>query len=135
MSKDARTEDERNVLQFFDDWARSDASLLAQYFTDDAVYADIGEASRERGRTNIATYLANLFDRCSLKIETLHIASRDGIIFSERVDYIRMKSGRTSDIQVVGVMEMRAGKISRWYDYADQLTFRRDIFGDRETDE
>jgi hypothetical protein len=32
MSSQARTEDEVTILRFFDDWAKSDAHILADYF-------------------------------------------------------------------------------------------------------
>ena len=130
MSSDARTGDERTVLQFFDDWAKSDSDLLADYFTADAVYSDSGQPPRQ-GREAIRTHIAGLFGVLSLRIETLHIASRDGIVFSERIDYIRItETGRNSDLPVAGAIEMRDGKIAWWHDYADQLTAQRELFGD-----
>lgn len=131
MSSDARTDDERLVLRFFDDWAKSDADHLAQYFTDDAVYIDSGLPPRE-GKENIRAHIGGVFELLSLKIETLHLASRDGIVFSERIDYIRMKSGRSSDVPVAGVIELRDGKIGRWHDYFDARTAERELFGEDE---
>jgi limonene-1,2-epoxide hydrolase len=127
VSNDARTGEERLVLRFFDDWAKSDADLLAQYFTDDAVYSDSGQPPRE-GKENIRAHIAGVFQQLSLTVETLHLASRDGIIFSERVDYIRMNSGRSSDIPVAGVIELRDGKIASWHDYFDGRTAERELF-------
>ena len=131
MSNDRRTDDERLVLRFFGDWAKSDADLLSQYFTHDAVYTDSGQPRRE-GKENIRAHIAGLFEQASLTIETLHLASRDGIIFSERVDYIRMKSGRSSDVPVTGVIELRDGKIAWWHDYFDMRTAERELLGDDE---
>jgi limonene-1,2-epoxide hydrolase len=129
VSNDARTDEERFVLRFFDDWSKSDTDLLRDYFTDDAVYSDSGQPAR-KGKENIRAHIAGLLQRLSLTVETLHLASRDGIIFSERVDYIRMKSGRSSDLPVAGVIELRDGKIASWHDYFDGRTAERELFGD-----
>jgi limonene-1,2-epoxide hydrolase len=132
VSNDARTDEERLVLRFFDDCAKSDADLLIQYFTDDAVYSDSGLPPRE-GKEKIRAHLASMFDQLSLRIDTLHVASRDAIIFSERVDYLRMKSGRSSEIPVTGVIELRDGKIASWHDYFDLRTAERELFGEEAT--
>lgn len=65
----------------------------------------------------------------SLRIETIHLASRDGIILSERIDYVRVsESGRTCNLPVAGAIQMREGKIAWWHDYADQKTAEQELF-------
>ena len=119
MSSDPRTEDERLVVKFFEDWLVCDADLLADYFTDDASYQDIGYAAQV-GRENIRTHLIELFKGMTVRIETLHMASRDGVVFSDRIDHVRLtESGSSCSFPIVGVMEFRDGKIAAWREYLD----------------
>ena len=60
----------------------------------------------------------------AVRIETLNIASRDTIIFTERVDYLQSNSDPSVvvPLPVTGVMEVREGKIVAWRDYLDLRT-------------
>lgn len=56
-----------------------------------------------------------------LSAEILHIAeSPNGVVFTERVDVGRTEAGEhILTVPVVGVFEVRDGKIARWTDYFD----------------
>ena len=52
------------------------------------------------------------------------IASAGNVVFTERVDYLALNDGAKVPVPlpVVGVMEMRDGKIFAWRDYFDLRT-------------
>lgn len=96
---------------------------LKEFFTADCVWGNTGfppavgiediMAKHEMSQTVFGTY--------SLFAEVLHIATgADGVVFTERVDVGRNPDGsEILTVPVVGVFEVRDGKISRWTDYFD----------------
>lgn len=96
---------------------------LRRSMTDDAVWGNSGfppcigiddiVSKHEMSRTVFGEYV--------LTAELLHIAaSDDNVVFTERIDYGRTPDGEDIlTVPVVGVFEIRDGKISRWTDYFD----------------
>lgn len=120
---DSRNTDERTILHFLGLWERRDVEGLLSCFTEDASYIDMPLPPR-RGLDEIRAYLESIFSVFSVTIETLHIASRGQIVFTERVDHLRLDGdeGQYVALPVTGVMEMRDGKIAAWRDYLDLRT-------------
>ena len=120
---DGRTEDERFVLRFCDLWEKRDVNAMLACFTEDASYIDMPLPPR-RGKVEIRTYIEQVFSGFGVRIETLHIASAGNIVFTERVDYLALNGAAKPPVPlpVVGVMEMRDGKIFAWRDYFDLRT-------------
>lgn len=122
-STDGRTEDERFVLRFLDLWEKQDVDAMLACFTEDASYIDMPLPPR-RGTAEIRAYIDQVFSAFSVRIETLHIASAGSVVFTERVDYLALNGAAKPalPLPVVGVMEMRDGKILSWRDYLDLRT-------------
>lgn len=120
---DGRSEDECFVLRFLDLWEKQEVEAMLACFTEDASYIDMPLPPR-RGLAEIRTYIEQVFSGFSVRIETLHMASAGSIVFTERVDYLELNdAGKPAvPLPVVGVMEMRNGKISAWRDYLDLRT-------------
>ena len=120
---DGRTGDERFVLRFLDLWAKQDVDAMLACFTDGASYIDMPLPPR-RGKAEIRTYIEQVFSGFGVRIETLRIASAGNVVFTERVDYLALNDGAKVPVPlpVVGVMEMRDGKIFAWRDYFDLRT-------------
>ncbi|MCK9285767.1 MAG: nuclear transport factor 2 family protein [Rhodocyclaceae bacterium] len=120
---DGCTDDERFVLRFLDFWEKQDVDAMLACFTEDASYIDMPLPPR-RGNTEIRTYIEQVFSAFSVRIETLHIASAGNVVFTERVDYLALNGAAKPPVPlpVVGVMEMRGGKIFAWRDYLDLRT-------------
>lgn len=120
---DGRTDDERFILRFLDLWQQQDVNAMLACFTEDASYIDMPLPPR-RGLAEIRTYIEQVFSAFSVSIETRHIASAGNVVFTERVDYLALNGAAKSPVPlpVVGVMEMRDGKIFAWRDYLDLLT-------------
>ncbi len=122
-STDGRTDDERFVLRFLDLWEKQDVAAMLACFTEDASYIDMPLPPR-RGIAEIRTYIEQVFSAFSVRIETLHIASAGSVVFTERVDVLALNDAAKPalPLPVVGVMEMRDGKIFAWRDYLDLRT-------------
>ena len=120
---DGRSDDERFVLRFLDLWQQQDVDAMLACFTEDASYIDMPLPPR-RGIAEIRAYIAQVFSAFSVRIETLHIASAGNVVFTERIDVLALNGAARPPVAlpVVGVMEMRNGKIFAWRDYLDLLT-------------
>lgn len=120
---DGRTPDEQAVLRFCDLWEQQDVDGLLGYFADGASYIDMPLPPR-RGLEEIRAYIERVFSAFSVRIETFHIATTNNVIFTERVDYLKLNGADKPPVPlpVVGVMEMKNGKIAVWRDYLDLLT-------------
>ena len=60
----------------------------------------------------------------AIEFEVLHTAVRGNLVFTERIDRFTM-GGRTIDLPVAGVFELRDGRIAAWRDYFDLATWQR----------
>jgi limonene-1,2-epoxide hydrolase len=112
------------VRDFCAAWARRDIGELLGYFTDDAVYHNMPMAP-VTGKDGIREVL-NLFvpPAEAIDFEMRHVAARGDVVFTERVDRFRI-GGRTIELPVAGVFELRDGRIAAWRDYFDLATWQR----------
>lgn len=104
-----------------------DADQLASYFTDDAVYHNMPMAPAE-GIEEVKTALAGVAQMTSKGWEVLHSAANGDVVLNERVDRFDM-GGTEVSVQVMGVFELRDGKIARWRDYFDMASFQKQMPG------
>ena len=114
MSSDA----EQVVRDLCDGFAKHDAESLRQYFTDDVVYHNIPMDPNVGLEASLA-FLDGFFGMfSSTEVEILHLAVRDGVVLTERIDRLTM-DGQTAPLPVMGTFELRDGKICAWRDYFD----------------
>ena len=104
-----------------------DADQLASYFTDDAVYHNMPMAPAE-GIEAVKAALAGVSQMTSRGWEVLHSAANGNVVLNERVDRFDM-GGAEVAVQVMGVFEIRDGKIARWRDYFDMASFQKQMPG------
>ena len=104
-----------------------DADQLASYFTDDAVYHNMPMAPAE-GIETVRAALAGVTQMTSKGWEILHSAANGDVVLNERVDRFDM-GGTEVSVQVMGVFEIRDGKIARWRDYFDMASFQKQMPG------
>jgi limonene-1,2-epoxide hydrolase len=102
------------------------AAELAAFFTDDAVYHNIPLAPVS-GRAAIANNFASFIRPGAPGIESLHlriinIAADGPVVMTERVDAFKLP-GKSFELQIMGIFEVRDGKISAWRDYFDMNQF------------
>ena|ERR1700681_2905253 len=126
----AQTEDaERVVRDMCDAFAKHDAEALRQFFTDDVVYHNIPMDPAVGIDATIA-FIDGFFAMCdNMTIETLHLAVRDNVVLTERVDTFKV-GDVVAALPVMGTFEVRDGKISAWRDYFDLGQITKMLSGD-----
>lgn len=106
------------VQSLADSWAAMDLDRIMAHFTDDAVYHNIPMAPAEGAeavREAIAGFLAMAE---SVVFETLLEVADGDVVMNERVDTFVI-GGNPTPVKVMGVFELRDGKIAAWRDYFD----------------
>jgi limonene-1,2-epoxide hydrolase len=109
---------ERVVRDLCSTFEKHDAELLRPFFNDDVVYHNIpmdAAVGIEQTIAFITGFLA-MFE--SMVIETRHLAVRDNVVLTERVDTFKI-GGKEAALPVMGTFEIRDGRISAWRDYFD----------------
>jgi limonene-1,2-epoxide hydrolase len=115
------------VRDFCAAWSRRDIEELLGYFTGDAVYHNMPMAPVQ-GPDGIRAVMEFFVPGSEeIEFEVLALASLpkgqdSATVFTERVDRFVM-SGKTVELPVAGVFEVRAGKIAAWRDYFDMATW------------
>ena len=104
-----------------------DADQLASYFTDDAVYHNMPMAPAE-GIEAVKAALVGVSQMTSKGWEVLHSAANGDVVLNERIDRFDM-GGTEVSVQVMGIFEIRDGKIARWRDYFDMASFQTQMPG------
>jgi limonene-1,2-epoxide hydrolase len=115
------------VQRFCAAWtANAKTADLAAFFVDDATYHNIPMApihGREAIANNIATFIRPGAPGIeAIEFRLVHIAANGPIVMTERVD-VFTATGKTFELPVMGVFEVRGGKIHAWRDYYDQSMF------------
>lgn len=124
----AATPDESLILQFMQDLTTNDADRLINYFAEDGMYQNMPLAPAY-GREAVHATLAGLFGVMSIDaVETFHIASANGFVYTERVDVLTaLPTGKTYPLGILGVFQLRDGKIVGWRDYFDLREFEEAV--------
>ena len=113
------TENEKIVNEFCNTWRKMNIDEMLGYFTDDAVYHNIpiqplnGKAAIRQGLEGFTKMLE------AVEIKIVNSVSAGNLVMNERIDTMVTKDGKRSDLPVVGVFELRGGKICAWRDYFD----------------
>jgi limonene-1,2-epoxide hydrolase len=82
-----------------------------------------------RRRSTIA-FIDGFFAMCeSMVIDTTHLAVRDNVVLTERVDTFTIGQ-MVAPLPVMGTFEIRDGKISAWRDYFDMAQITKMLSGD-----
>ncbi|MEO8541446.1 MAG: limonene-1,2-epoxide hydrolase family protein, partial [bacterium] len=109
-----------NFVKEFD--SSPDAARISAYFSDDAIYHNIPVAPIH-GREAIANAIGGWKDRMqSAGWEIVHQVSNGDVVINERIDRFTVGDKNVS-LPVVGVFELKDGKITAWRDYFDMNQF------------
>ena len=109
---------ERVVRDLCAAFEQHDAEVLRQFFNDDVVYHNI-PMDPAVGIEDTIAFITGFFAMFeSLLIETRHLAVRENIVLTERVDTFKLGE-KVAALPVMGTFEIREGKISAWRDYFD----------------
>ena len=120
---------ERVVRDFCATFEKHDAEALRPFFTEDVVYHNI-PMDPAVGIDAAVAFISGFFAMCeSMKIETIHLAVRDNVVLTERIDSFTIGQ-KVAPLPVMGVFEIRDDKISAWRDYFDMAQITRMLSGD-----
>ncbi len=109
---------ERLVRDFCAAFAKHDAEAVRPFFTDDVVYHNI-PMDPAVGIDDAVAFLAGFLAMCDrMEFDIKHLAASGDVVLTERVDTFYM-GDVVAPLPVMGVFEMRDGKISAWRDYFD----------------
>lgn len=114
------------IRRFCRAWSNLDTNEMMSFFADDPVYHNMpGPPARgaDAVRRTIDGFLKTWQ---KTDWELLNIAADGDTVFAERIDRTDT-GGKHIDLPVVGVFELRGGKIAAWRDYFDLATYTRAI--------
>jgi len=116
------------VTRFCDAFSRRNPDEILEFFTEDAVYHNM-PMPQVQGKAAIRTVL-DMFVKPSQSVEfiILKIAVNDDVVLTERVDKFAL-GGKTVELPVAGVFELKDGKIAAWRDYFDMAAWTRQTTG------
>ncbi|MGB8388062.1 limonene-1,2-epoxide hydrolase family protein [Mycobacterium sp.] len=110
------------VTQFCALWSAPDATAIVQYLAEDAVYHNI-PMEPVQGREAIRAFIENFLAQLDGIDFVIHRQVSDGnLVFNERTDIMRTKTGKAIELPVTGVFEVVDDKITAWRDYFDMNT-------------
>ena len=107
------------IRRFFDAWKAKSLDGILDLMTSDACWLN-GGAPESVGQDAIRTAIAPvLATASSVGVKVRHIAETSaGAVLTERTD-IFDNNGGTISVDVMGVFEMKDGKIHAWREYFD----------------
>jgi len=103
-----------------------DPERIGAYFTEDAIYHNI-PMEAVAGRAAITAAIRRMGAVMqSAGWEVIHQVVDGDMVMNERIDRFSA-NGRAVEIPVVGVFELRDGKIRAWRDYFDLATWQKQL--------
>jgi limonene-1,2-epoxide hydrolase len=111
------------VTEFCALWANPDPDVILTHFTEDAVYHNIPMAPAEglaAIRELLDTVILQGIDGIDFQVHRQ--VSQGDVVMNERTDVMRRTGGGLIELPVMGVFEVRDGRIALWRDYFDLAT-------------
>lgn len=99
---------------------------LETFLTSDCVYENIGMSKTTGPAESVAfiQVLADSMSFASLVVEFGAVLAQGNTVVTERVDHLDDAHGkRLMSLRVLGIFEVRDGKIAAWRDYFDTVPF------------
>ncbi len=105
-------------------WESMDLEVILEFFTEDAIYANIPMGPPNTGKEEIRKFISGFLESVSELDFKVHnqIEGSNGIVMNERTDTLNFH-GKVVKLPVMGIFEFRDGKICAWRDYFDMAQF------------
>jgi len=119
------------IDRFVGAWKRLSLDEIMSFFSDDAVYTNIPMDPPNRGKEMIRKTIEGFLGMSGgIEFVVHHTAENPatGVVMNERTDRFRVND-RWIEARVMGVFEIRSGKIAAWRDYFDLAEFQRQMAG------
>jgi len=117
------------IDSFVEAWGARDVDRIVSHFTDDAVYVNVPIEPVHKGRDAIRQAIEG-FVAMGEDIDFIvhHTAENPatGVVMNERTDRFKI-GGEWMDAAVMGVFELRDGKIAAWRDYFDMAELMKQV--------
>jgi len=112
------------VQHFCAAFARRDVDEILGFFTEDAVYHNMPMPAMT-GKTAIRSVLEMFLGPATFaEFEVLNIAASGDVVLTERIDRFEV-AGKRIELPVMGVFEVKGGKMAAWRDYFDMAAWTR----------
>ncbi len=119
------------VDRFIAAWKTRDLELIMSFFHDDAVYTNVPIDPPNRGSEAIRTMIGGFLGMAQAIEFVVHRSAENaaaGIVMNERTDRFLIGE-RWVELPVMGVFELRDGRIQAWRDYFDLGQFQAAMGG------
>mgnify|MGYP001003556525 CR=1 FL=1 len=119
------------VDRFIAAWKTKDLELIMSFFHDDAVYTNVPIDPPNRGSEAIRTMIGSFLGMAQAMEFVVHHSAENaaaGIVMNERTDRFLLGE-RWVELPVMGVFELRDGRIQAWRDYFDVGQFQTAMGG------
>jgi limonene-1,2-epoxide hydrolase len=114
------SENIKKISEFCESWPRLAREDFVALFTEDAVYRNIPFPGDVIGGEGVADVLLPISAKLAgIEATVLNAGELGDVVFAERVEVFRRHSGEVFELPVVGVFELRDGRITAWRDYFD----------------
>jgi limonene-1,2-epoxide hydrolase len=110
-------------------WKRLDVDEIMGFFRDDAVYTNIPIDPPNQGKEAIRKTIEGFVGMATAIEFVIHRSAENpaaGLVMNERTDRFRIGE-KWVEARVMGVFELRDGKIAAWRDYFDLAEFTSQI--------
>ena len=105
------------IQRFCDSWSDYDIDAILEYFTDDAIYHNM-PIQPVQGKDAIKGMIEQFMSAFTgSEWIVKHISAAGDAVLTERVD--KFIGDKSMALQVMGVFEIKDGKIAAWRDYFD----------------
>ena len=119
------------IDRFVAAWRSLDVDEIMGFFSDDAVYANIPIDPPSEGKEAIRKTIEGFVGMATAIDFVVHRTAENpaaGVVMNERTDRFRMGE-KWIEARVMGVFELRGGKITAWRDYFDLAEFQSQMSG------
>jgi limonene-1,2-epoxide hydrolase len=107
------------VRDFLKAWEARDLDAIMDYFADDAEYVNV-PLDPAIGHAAIRELIGGLLVALThIAVDIRHQLTDGGIVMNERIDTVHTSTGKDVPLHVMGIFEIRDGKIVKWRDYFD----------------
>ncbi len=106
------------IRSFCDAWSEGSLDEIMGFFDESAIYHNIPMEPAE-GLDDIRTFIEGFFAMAtSIQFEILHQVATETVVMNERIDTLVIGED-TIVLPVMGIFELKNGKITKWRDYFD----------------
>lgn len=115
------------VRAFIAAWNRTDMEAMLALLAEDVVYHNI-PLEPLHGKAAVRAFCEGFGRLDSADWVLHHMAANGPVVMTERSDRMVI-NGKPLDLPVMGVFEIRDGRIAAWRDYFDLATMTRQLAG------